>query len=65
MSGIASAPQVILSKGMTENHPLTTLGDSRVTFDVIREACWPHFSAGQKIEMRLVHVFEMLRIAGF
>jgi hypothetical protein len=21
--------------------------------------CWPHFSTGQKIEMRLVHIFEM------
>ena len=33
--------------------------DSLVTFDVVRDGCWPHFSAGQKIEMRLVHIFEM------
>ena len=33
--------------------------DSFVTFDVVRDGCWPHFSAGQKIEMRLVHIFEM------
>jgi ketosteroid isomerase-like protein len=33
--------------------------DSFVTFDVVRNGCWPHFSAGQKIEMRLVHIFEM------
>jgi ketosteroid isomerase-like protein len=33
--------------------------DSFVTFDVVRDGCWPHFSTGQKIEMRLVHIFEM------
>jgi ketosteroid isomerase-like protein len=33
--------------------------DSLVTFEVMRDGCWPHFSAGQKIEMRLVHIFEM------
>ena len=33
--------------------------DSFVTFEVVRDGCWPHFSAGQKIEMRLVHIFEM------
>ena len=33
--------------------------DSRVTFKVVRDGCWPHFFAGQKIEMRLVHIFEM------
>ena len=33
--------------------------DSLVTFEVARDGCWPHFSAGQKIEMRLVHIFEM------
>lgn len=33
--------------------------DSFVTFDVVRDGCWPHFSAGQKVEMRLVHIFEM------
>ena len=33
--------------------------DSFVTFDVVRDGCWRHFSAGQKIEMRLLHIFEM------
>ena len=33
--------------------------DSLVTFEVVRDGCWPHFSIGQKIEMRLVHIFEM------
>jgi len=33
--------------------------DSLVTFEVVRDGCWPYFSAGQKIAMRLVHIFEM------
>ncbi|MDN5941936.1 MAG: nuclear transport factor 2 family protein [Nitrospira sp.] len=33
--------------------------DSLVTFEVVRDGCWQHFAAGQKIEMRLVHIFEM------
>jgi ketosteroid isomerase-like protein len=33
--------------------------DSIVTFEVVRDGYWPHFSVGQKIEMRLVHIFEM------
>ncbi len=33
--------------------------DSLATFEVVRDGCWPHFSSGQKIEMRLVHIFEM------
>lgn len=33
--------------------------DSLVTFEVVRGGCWPHFSTGEKIEMRLVHIFEM------
>jgi ketosteroid isomerase-like protein len=33
--------------------------DSLLTFEVVRDGCWPYFSAGQKIEMRLVHIFEM------
>jgi ketosteroid isomerase-like protein len=33
--------------------------DSFVTFEVVRDGCWPQFSTGQKIEMRLVHIFEM------
>lgn len=33
--------------------------DSLVTFNVIRDGYWPHFRAGQSIEMRLVHIFEM------
>ena len=33
--------------------------DSLMTFEVVRDGCWPYFSTGQKIEMRLVHIFEM------
>lgn len=33
--------------------------DSIVTFEVVKDDYWPHFSAGQRIEMRLVHIFEM------
>ena len=33
--------------------------DSIVTFEVVKDGYWPHFTAGQKIEMRLVHIFEM------
>lgn len=33
--------------------------DSIVTFEVVKDGYWQHFSAGQKIEMRLVHIFEM------
>jgi len=33
--------------------------DSLVTFEVVRNGIWPYFSSGQKIEMRLVHIFEM------
>jgi ketosteroid isomerase-like protein len=33
--------------------------DSIVTFEVVRDGYWPYFSPGQKIEMRLVHIFEM------
>jgi ketosteroid isomerase-like protein len=33
--------------------------DSIVTFEVVKDGYWPHFKAGQKINMRLVHIFEM------
>jgi ketosteroid isomerase-like protein len=33
--------------------------DSLVTFKVVRDGGWPHFYTGEKIEMRLVHIFEM------
>ena len=33
--------------------------DSIVTFEVVKDGYWPHFNAGQKIDMRLVHIFEM------
>jgi ketosteroid isomerase-like protein len=33
--------------------------DSIVTFEVVKDGYWPHFYVGQKIEMRLVHIFEM------
>lgn len=32
--------------------------DSLVTFEVIQDGYW-HFPAGSKVEMRLVHIFEM------
>jgi ketosteroid isomerase-like protein len=32
--------------------------DSFVTFEVIRDGYW-HFPVGSKVEMRLVHIFEM------
>lgn len=32
--------------------------DSLVTFEVVRDGYW-HFPAGAKVEMRLVHIFEM------
>ena len=32
--------------------------DSRVTFEVIRDGYW-HFPVGSRVEMRLVHIFEM------
>lgn len=32
--------------------------DSLVTFEVVRDGYW-HFPAGSKVEMRLVHIFEM------
>ena len=32
--------------------------DSLVTFEVVRDGYW-HFPVGSKIEMRLVHIFEM------
>jgi hypothetical protein len=33
--------------------------DSLVTFEVVRDGFWPPLFTGQKIEMRLVHIFEM------
>lgn len=33
--------------------------DSLVTFEVARDGYWTNFSAGQRITMRLVHIFEM------
>ena len=33
--------------------------DSIVTFEIVKDGFWPNFRAGQKIEMRLVHIFEM------
>lgn len=46
----------LLQRFATEDR---VVDDSFVTFDIVRDGCWPHFSAGQKIEMRLVHIFEM------
>jgi ketosteroid isomerase-like protein len=45
-----------LQRFATETH---VVDDSLVTFEVVKDGYWPHFSAGQKIEMRLVHIFEM------
>jgi len=45
-----------LQRFATENR---VVDDSLVSFEVVRDGCWPHFSIGQKIEMRLVHIFEM------
>jgi ketosteroid isomerase-like protein len=33
--------------------------DGLASFEVVRDGCWQHFSTGQKIEMRPVHIFEM------
>jgi hypothetical protein len=33
--------------------------DSLTTFEVVRNGCWSHFYTGQKIEMRLVQIFEV------
>ena len=45
-----------LQRIATENR---VVDDSLVTFEVVRDGLWPHFAAGLKIEMRLVHIFEM------
>jgi len=45
-----------LQRFATENR---VVDDSLASFEVVRDGCWPHFSSGQKIEMRLVHIFEM------
>ena len=45
-----------LQRFATENR---VVDDRLVTFEVVRDGCWPHCSNGQKIEMRLVHIFEM------
>jgi len=45
-----------LQRFATENR---VVDDSLVTFEVVRDGCWPHFSNGQKIETRRVHIFEM------
>lgn len=45
-----------LQRFATENR---VVDDSLVSFEVVRDGCWPHFSCGQRIEMRLVHIFEM------
>jgi ketosteroid isomerase-like protein len=46
----------LLQRFATEDR---VVDDSLVTFEVVRDGCWQHFSKGQKIEMRLVHIFEM------
>jgi ketosteroid isomerase-like protein len=58
--------KLFASMGNVEFQPLQrfatkdrVVDDSIVTFEVVRDGFWPHFRAGQKIEMRLVHIFEM------
>jgi ketosteroid isomerase-like protein len=58
--------ELFASMGNVEFQPLQrfatadrVVDDSIVTFEVVRDGYWPHFSKGQKIEMRLVHIFEM------
>ncbi len=45
----------LLQRFATEDR---VVDDSLVTFEVIRDGYW-HFPVGSKIEMRLVHIFEM------
>lgn len=45
----------LLQRFATEDR---VVDDSRVTFEVIRDGYW-HFPVGTKVEMRLVHIFEM------
>jgi ketosteroid isomerase-like protein len=58
--------ELFASMGNIEFQPLQrfatedrVVDDSLVTFEVVKDGYWPHFSTGQKIEMRLVHIFEM------
>ena len=53
MAGVKFQP---LQRFGTEDR---VVDDSFVTFEVVRDGCWTRFSSGQKIEMRLVHIFEM------
>lgn len=46
----------LLQRFATEDR---VVDDSIATFEVVKDGYWPHFSAGQKINMRLVHIFEM------
>lgn len=58
--------ELFASIGNVEFQPLQrfatedrVVDDSIVTFEVVKDGYWQHFSAGQKILMRLVHIFEM------
>jgi len=53
MSAVKFQP---LQRFATENR---VVDDCLASFEVVRDGCWPHFSSGQRIEMRLVHIFEM------
>lgn len=46
----------LLQRFATEDR---VVDDSIVTFEVVKNGYWTHFSAGQKIVIRLVHIFEM------
>src|SRR5215469_10753329 len=46
MSAVKFQP---LQRFATENR---VVDDSLASFEVVRDGCWPHFSSGQKIEMR-------------
>jgi len=45
----------LLQRFATEDR---VVDDSLVTFEVVRDGYW-HFPVGSKVEMRLVHIFEM------
>jgi ketosteroid isomerase-like protein len=45
----------LLQRFATENR---VVDDSMVTFEVAKDGYW-HFPVGSKVEMRLVHIFEM------
>lgn len=45
----------LLQRFATEDR---VVDDSIVTFEIVKDGCW-NFPVGSKIEMRIVHIFEM------